>query len=105
VANRIDNLWLAVAVIGLATAAHQGFSANLYTLPSDVFPKRAVGTVIGVGGAAGAIGGMLFAKYAGFVLQAIGGYAPLFLYAACAYGLALLAVQLISPRYAPAKVG
>ena len=105
VANRIDNLWLAVAVIGLATAAHQGFSANLYTLPSDVFPKRAVGTVIGVGGAAVAIGGMLFAKYAGFVLQAIGGYAPLFLYAACAYGLALLAVQLISPRYAPAKVG
>ena len=45
-----DNLWLAVGIIGLATAAHQGFSANLYTLPSDVFPRRAVGSVVGIGG-------------------------------------------------------
>src|SRR3546814_9909511 len=63
----IDNLWLAVLVIGIAAAAHQAFSANLYTLPSDVFPRAAVGSVIGIGGTAGAIGGMLMAKYAGFV--------------------------------------
>src|SRR3546814_282002 len=68
-AQSIDNLWLAVLVIGIAAAAHQAFSANLYTLPSDVFPRAAVGSVIGIGGTAGAIGGMLMAKYAGFVLD------------------------------------
>jgi ACS family hexuronate transporter-like MFS transporter len=104
-AANVDSLWLAVAIIGVATAAHQGFSANLYTLPSDVFPKRAVGTVIGVGGAAGAVGGMLMAKYAGWVLEKLDSYAPIFAYAACAYAAALLIVHLISPRYAPAKVG
>src|SRR3546814_4388719 len=56
-AQSIDNLWLAVLVIGIAAAAHQAFSANLYTLPSDVFPRAAVGSVIGIGGTAGAIGG------------------------------------------------
>ena len=64
-----DNLWLAVLLIGLATAGHQGFSANLYTLPADVFPRSAVGSVVGIGGMVGAIGGMLMAKYAGWVLD------------------------------------
>src|SRR3546814_1842198 len=73
-AQSIDNLWLAVLVIGIAAAAHQAFSANLYTLPSDVFPRAAVGSVIGIGGTAGAIGGMLMAKYAGFVLDHLGTY-------------------------------
>jgi len=58
-----DNLWLAVAILGLATAAHQGFSCNLYTLPSDVFPRAAVASVVGIGGTIGAVGGMLMAKY------------------------------------------
>jgi ACS family hexuronate transporter-like MFS transporter len=98
------NLWLAVAIVGLAAAAHQGFSANLYTLPSDVFPKRAVGTVSGIGGAAGAVGGMLMAEYAGWVLDKIGSYTPIFVVAASAYLLALLAVHLLTPRYAPAKL-
>ena len=100
-----DNLWLAVGIVGLATAAHQGFSANLYTLPSDVFPKAAVGTVSGIGGAAGAVGGMLMAKYAGWVLDKLGSYTPIFIVAAGAYGLALLAVHLLTPRYAPARIG
>ncbi len=56
----LHHLWLVVAVVGLATAAHQGWSANLFTLPSDLFPKAAVGSVIGLGGMAGAIGGVLF---------------------------------------------
>ncbi len=97
-AQSIDNLWVAVLIIGVATAAHQAFSANLYTLPSDVFPRAAVGSVVGIGGTAGAIGGMLMAKYAGFILDGIGSYAPLFAVAASAYFMALLAVHLLSPR-------
>jgi ACS family hexuronate transporter-like MFS transporter len=104
-AVRLDSVWLAVGVIGLATAAHQGFSANLYTLPSDVFPKAAVGTVIGVGGAAGAVGGMMMAKYAGWVLQNVGSYTPIFVVAASVYGLAVLVIHLLTPRYAPARLG
>ncbi len=101
----IDSLWLNVAVIGIATAAHQAFSANLYTLPSDLFPRSAVGSVIGIGGTVGAIGGMMMAKYAGFVLDSIGTYTPLFAIAGSAYFLALGAVHLLSPRLAPARVG
>ncbi|RJF90953.1 MFS transporter [Sphingomonas cavernae] len=97
-AQSIDNLWLAVLVIGIATAAHQAFSANLYTLPSDVFPRGAVGSVVGIGGTVGAIGGMLMAKYAGFILDSFGTYTPLFAVAGSAYFLALLAVHLLSPR-------
>jgi len=98
-AQAIDTLWLAVLVIGVATAAHQAFSANLYTLPSDLFPRGAVGSVVGIGGTVGAVGGMLMAKYAGFVLDRFGSYAPLFAIAASAYVVALLAVHLLSPRY------
>jgi ACS family hexuronate transporter-like MFS transporter len=97
-AQSIDNLWLAVLVIGIATAAHQAFSANLYTLPSDLFPRAAVGSVVGIGGTIGAIGGMIMAKYAGYVLDSIGSYTPLFAVAGSAYFLALLAVHLLSPR-------
>jgi MFS transporter, ACS family, hexuronate transporter len=99
-----DNLWLAVGIIGLATAAHQGFSANLYTLPSDVFPRAAVGSVVGIGGMIGAFGGMAMAKYAGFVLEKIGSYTPIFIVAASAYLVALLVVHLITPKMEAARV-
>jgi ACS family hexuronate transporter-like MFS transporter len=95
-----DNLWLAVAMVGAATAAHQAFSANLYTFPSDVFPKQAVASVVGIGGTAGAIGGMLMAKYAGWVLDSIGSYTPIFIVAGSVYLLALAAVHVLSPRMA-----
>jgi len=98
------NLWLAVALIGLACAGHQGFSANLYALPSDLFPRWMAGSVVGLGGASGALGGMLMAKYAGWVLQTVGSYKPIFVVAACAYLVALLVVHLLVPRYAPAIV-
>ena len=88
----------------IATAAHQSFSANLYTLPSDVFPRAAVGSVIGIGGTVGAIGGMLMSKYTGYVLDPLHTYTPIFIVAAAAYALALLVVHLLSPRYEPAKV-
>jgi ACS family hexuronate transporter-like MFS transporter len=99
-----SNLWVAVFIIGVATAAHQGFSANLYTLPGDVFPRSAVGSVVGIGGMIGAIGGMAMAKYAGSVLDKIGSYTPIFILAAAAYLLALLAVHILSPKLEPVKL-
>ena len=100
----VDNLWMAVLIIGVATAAHQGFSANLYTLPSDVFPRSAVGSVVGIGGMVGAFGGMAMAKYAGWVLDKIGSYTPIFVVAASAYLLALLVVHLLTPKMEPVKL-
>jgi MFS transporter, ACS family, hexuronate transporter len=103
-ASRAANLWLAVALIGLAAAAHQGWSANLFTLVSDTFPRRAVGSVVGIGGMAGAIGGMVFANRAGHVLQTHGNYQPLFLIAGSVYLIALLLIQLLLPRLEPARL-
>lgn len=98
-AQNVISVWAAVALIGLATAGHQAFSANLYTLPSDLFPKGAVGSVIGIGGTVGAIGGMMMATFTGFVLDTFNNnYAPLFAIAASAYFVALLSVHLLSPR-------
>ncbi len=99
-----DNLWVAVLIIGLATAAHQGFSANLYTLPGDVFPRSAVGSVVGIGGMLGAVGGMAMAKYAGWVLDQIGTYTPIFVVAGSAYLLALLVVHLLTPKMEPVRL-
>lgn len=103
-ASYVNSLWAAVAIIALATAGHQGFSCNLFTLPSDVFPRQAVGSLIGIGGTAGAIGGMLLAKYAGWVLDRIGSFTPIFVLAGAVYGVALLVVHLLSPRLAPVRV-
>ena len=100
----VDTLWTAVLIIGLATAAHQAFSANLYAIVPDIFPRAAVGSVIGIGGTAGAIGGMVMAKYAGYVLESLHSYAPLFAVAGSAYFVALMAVQLISPKLSRAHL-
>lgn len=99
----VDNLWIAVLIIGLATAA-QAFSANLYAIVPDIFPRAAVGSVIGIGGTAGAIGGMAMAKYAGYVLESLHSYAPLFAVAGSAYFVAWIAVQLISPKLSRAHL-
>ncbi len=90
--------WWAVFLIGLAAASHQSWSANLFTLVSDMFPKRAVGSVVGLGGMAGAIGGMLIATAAGFILQFTGSYLSLFIVAGSVYLLALLIIQLLVPK-------
>ncbi len=102
-ASAAPNLWVATLLIGLATAGHQGFSANLYALPSDLFPRWAVGSVVGLGGLSGALGGMLMAKYAGWILQTVGSYQPIFVAAAGAYLVALLVIHLITPNYSPAR--
>lgn len=103
-AANASNLWVAVGLIGLAAAAHQGWSANVYTLTSDMFPKQAIGSVVGFGGTAGAIGGMLIAKITAAVLQYTGSYVPVFIIAASAYLAALLVVHLLSPRLEPARI-
>ena len=92
------HLWLAIALLGIATAAHQGWSANLYTVTSDIFPKHTVASVVGIAGFGGAIGGMVIATFAGFVLQLTGSYVPLFVIAGSVYLLALLVIQLLAPR-------
>lgn len=104
-ATLVQSLWLSILIIGVAAAAHQAFSANLYTLPSDLFPRYAVGSVIGIGGTVGAVGGMFFSKYAGVVLDRLGGsYAPLFAVAGAAYFLALLSIHILSPKLERAQV-
>jgi ACS family hexuronate transporter-like MFS transporter len=100
----IDSLWGATFLIGLATAAHQAFSANLYTLPSDVFPRGAVGSVVGIGGMVGALGGMGMALFTGYILDTTGSYRLLFAICASAYAAALLVVHLLSPRLQPARL-
>ena len=103
-AATVHNFWVAVALVGLATASHQGWSANLFTLASDMFPKRAVASVVGLGGFGGALGGMLIATFTGFVLQITGSYLPMFVIAGCAYLLALLVIQILAPRLEPARL-
>jgi ACS family hexuronate transporter-like MFS transporter len=99
------NLWLAILLIGLACGAHQGWSANMYTLASDMFPKRAVGSVVGIGGALGGIGGFFIANIVGFVLNKNpGNYLPIFIIAGSTYLTALLIIHLIVPRLEPATV-
>jgi ACS family hexuronate transporter-like MFS transporter len=103
-AQYYDSLWTAVLVIGVATAAHQAFSANLYTLPSDLFPRSAVGSVIGIGGTVGAVGGMIFTLYTGQILDKLGTYTPIFVVAGSAYFVALAIVHMLSPRLERAEV-
>jgi ACS family hexuronate transporter-like MFS transporter len=97
--SNVKNLWVAVGLIGLAAAAHQGWSANLFTTTSDMFPRRAVGSVVGIGGMAGALGGATMAVATGYILQSTGGrYGIVFLIAGAAYLVALLIIHLLAPR-------
>jgi ACS family hexuronate transporter-like MFS transporter len=91
-----------VAIVGLASAAHQWWSCNIFTLPSDMFPRQAVGTVVGIGGFAGAIGGVLFQRLTGWLLQGNGdNYTPVFMICAFAYVAALLVIHLLAPKLKP----
>jgi ACS family hexuronate transporter-like MFS transporter len=96
----VNNVWLAVGLIALAAGGHCGWSANVFSLMSDIFPKKAVGSVAGFGGFAGAVGGTVAAYSVGKILQNIGlgGYAIPFAVAGCGYLLALLIIQLLVPK-------
>lgn len=94
----VSSLWVAVFLISLAAAAHQGWSANLFTLVSDTMPRQSVSSIVGIGGFAGAVGGMFVAKLTGYVLEFTGSYLLPFALAALAYPVALLMIQLLLPR-------
>jgi ACS family hexuronate transporter-like MFS transporter len=94
------NLWLTVTLIGIAAGAHQGWSANVYTGVSDCFPRKAVGSVVGLCGMGGALGGMIVSKAIGkWLVISHEAYAPLFFIAGSMYLCALLIVHLILPRF------
>jgi len=100
-AARVQSLWAAVIVISIAVAAHQGWSANLFTLVSDLFPKNAVASVVGIGSFAGSMGGALIATFTGFLLQLTHSYVPIFFIAAFIYLVAMLVIQSLTPRLQP----
>ena len=110
-ARYATNIWQAVALISLAAAAHQAWSANIFTTASDVFPKRAVSSVVGIGSMAGAVGGIAFPLFIGWILdsaKASGnityGYNILFIICTCAYVLAWLLMHLLSPKMKEVKL-
>jgi MFS transporter, ACS family, hexuronate transporter len=100
------NMWLAIFIIGIAAAGHQGFSANIFTTVSDMFPKKAVASVIGIGGMAGAVGGILMARLAGQLFdyyKSIGsiqtGYYIMFIICSLAYLTAWRIMRALTPRF------
>ena len=99
-----QNLWAAVVLIGMAAAGHQGFSANLFTMTSDLFPAQAVASVVGIGGMAGAVGGMFVAKLVGYILQRSGSYRIPFLIAGSSYLVAVGIIHLLTPRLKPVQL-
>jgi len=103
--SRAPTMWTAVLIVGVALAAHQAWSANVYTLASDMFPKYAVGSVVGIGAFGGAMGGVLFQRITGRVLQANGSdYTPIFIACGLAYVTAWLIIHLLAPRLEPARL-
>jgi ACS family hexuronate transporter-like MFS transporter len=99
------SLWVVVGLVGLATAAHQGWSANLFTIVSDMFPRSAVASVVGIGSTVGMVGSTLMQIGTGYIVHLTHGYLPLFIMAGCAYVTALAVVHALSPRLAPAELG
>ena len=103
-AAHASNLWLATLLIGLAASAHQGWAANLFALASDLFPKQAIASVVGLGGMAGALAAMAFSESTGFILETTGSYWSLFAIAPTAYLAALVLIHWLSPRLQPVKL-
>ena len=100
------NMWFAVIIIGIAASAHQAWSANIFTTVSDMFPKRAIASVTGIGGMAGAVGGILIAKAAGLLFdhyKALGdikiGYGIMFMICATAYIIAWFVMHALVPKF------
>ncbi|PQJ72680.1 MFS transporter [Polaribacter butkevichii] len=100
-ATKFDNLWLVVVIIGLATAAHQGWASNIFTVVSDIYPKKAVATMVGLSGFTGAIGGALAASFVGLVLDISGSYTLIFVIASSMYLLAWLILKIMIPQIKP----
>ena len=103
--QNVTGLWSAVFLLGLATASHQAFSSNLYTLVSDTFPKRAVGSVAGIGGTCGYIGASIFQVIVGYSVEKQHNYTLPFVCSGVAYLTAFIVIQSLMPRLAPAAIG
>ncbi len=103
-APQVPQLWIATLLVGLAASAHQGWSANLYTLVSDLFPKQAIASVVGLGGTFGSLTAMVFSQSAGTILQKTGSYWSLFIIAGSSYIVALGIIHLLTPRMQPADL-
>ena len=101
----VNGEWVAVWLVGIAAAAHQGFSANLFTTASDMFPRKAVASVVGIGGFAGGMGGFFMNLGAGWLKENTGSYLIMFLIAGSAYLIALLIFHFLVPKLEPAKMG
>ncbi|MPY89612.1 MAG: MFS transporter [Luteitalea sp.] len=102
--SQVSDLWVAVALLSLATAGHQGWAANIFTVVSDVYPRHAVSSLVGLSGFGGAVGGMLVAAGTGFILEATGTYFAVFVLAGAAYLIGLAVFQLFLPRLEPVEV-
>ena len=96
-ATQAANMWIAVVLISMATFAHQGYAANIFTIVSDIYPKNIVGSMIGLSGFAGAIGGVLFSGTVGLILEATHNYYIIFGFASIAYLLCWLSLKLFVP--------
>jgi MFS transporter, ACS family, hexuronate transporter len=103
-AANLKSMWLAVVIIGVAAAAHQGWSANIFTTVSDMFPKKAVGSVTGIGGLAGSLGAMFFSLSAGYIVTYTGSYTPLFIICGSAYLLAFGVMTLLTWNAKPVDI-
>ena len=104
-APHASTMWTAILLVSVAAAAHQGWSANVYTLASDMFPRSAVASISGIGGFAGAMGGVLFQRVTGRILDANGNdYTPIFVVCGLAYVTAWGIIQLLAPRLEPARL-
>lgn len=103
-AARTHDAWFAVCLVALAAGAHQGWSANIYTLASDMFPRGAVASVVGFGTLLGTISGMFISKMVGYVLETTGSYVPVFVLAGTAYLVALGFVQALAPDLKRAEI-
>jgi MFS transporter, ACS family, hexuronate transporter len=105
-APKAGNMWTAVLIVAVAAAAHQAWSANVYTLASDMFPRAAVGSVVGIGAFAGGIGGWVFQRVTGRILDATGNdYTPIFAVCSLAYVTAWIILHVLAPRLEPARLG
>jgi MFS transporter, ACS family, hexuronate transporter len=103
-APHVAGKWIAIWLVGIAAAAHQGFSANIFTTVSDMFPRKAVASVVGIGGFAGGMGGFFLNLGAGWFKQNTGSYAVMFMIAGFTYIVALFFMHLLVPRLEPAKI-
>jgi ACS family hexuronate transporter-like MFS transporter len=102
--SKASFLWIAVVIISLATAAHQGWAANMFAIISDIYPRNAVGSITGLAGMTGAIGGALAATFIGFIRESTGSYSLVFAIAASAYLINWIIIKILIPRIEPVDI-